>query len=353
MPIQSFRLDMMSPLHVGEMGVGQEETLDYIPSDTLFSALVMTWLELPEYRTLIDDLAHWSSRGPALLLTSAFPYLGEVHLFPRPHLPVQPQNGGKSYKRIRWVTESIFQSLVTEPTTKKIQHLWDDRAKEGPESIWRSTQDPLPTEAIWGRMRVPKVAVDRESNASNLFHVGRFHFGEEAGLWFSADGDSTWLSAVDVALHHLADVGVGGQRSRGNGRFRLADAPISSPMLVREQGQTAYQVLLSRLAPKSSQMDLLRRPSSSYQLVTVGGWSAGPGDRPLIRCRLRMLTEGSLIENSPHPPGKLVDVNPAHHLVSHPIYRYGYGYGVPVHLPQDWLDDVQSTGVAPKETTAP
>jgi CRISPR/Cas system CSM-associated protein Csm4 (group 5 of RAMP superfamily) len=38
-----YTLRFRAPLHIGERGIGQEETRDYVPADTLFSALCTMW----------------------------------------------------------------------------------------------------------------------------------------------------------------------------------------------------------------------------------------------------------------------------------------------------------------------
>lgn len=327
MASRAFRLDMKSPLHVGEMGIGQEETLDYIPSDTLFGALVTTWLEMGR-SDLVDGLPGWAERKPSLLLTSAFPCLGERLFYPRPRLLLQPKEGGKAFKKIRWVSASVFAKLIDQPTQQSLDALWSQEQVLAGE-VWVDVDEETSTDSLWQAMRVPKVTVDRVSNASTLFHVGRIHFADEAGLWFAAQGDEEWLDAVEEALNLLADSGIGGQRSRGNGRFvpsRLPDPGVFSG----STPATDYQVLLSRLAPTADQMNALRQPQSSYQLVTIGGWANTPGDNPLIRKRVRMLAEGSIVGGG--QLGQLVDVNPNSDIVRHPIYRYGYGLGVSVQL---------------------
>lgn len=331
MASRAFRLDMQSPLHVGEMGVGQEETLDYVPSDTLFGALVTTWLAMGR-QDLVDNLPSWKAAGAPLLLTSAFPSLADVLLLPRPKLLIQPKDGGKAYKKVRWVTQAIFERLVAQPTQMALDAAWEQRVLYAGESVWADASEQLAGVHSWGETRVPKVTVDRMSNASTLFHVGRVHFGEEAGLWFAAQGEEKWLDAVEEALPLLGDSGLGGQRSRGNGCFR-SQAAISPFADTATNNKAAYQVLLSRSAPTASQMEQLREAESSYQLVMVGGWASAPGDHPLIRQRVRLLAEGSIVAAG--QIGQLVDVNPAEHLVDHPIYRYGYGFGVPIQLPAD------------------
>jgi len=327
MATRAFCLNMKSPLHVGEMGVGQEETLEYVPSDTLFAALVTTWLEMGRQQ-LVEELPTWEKNGPSLRLTSAFPCLGETLLYPRPLLLMQPKNGDKVYKKVRWVSRSIFDKMLEDPTQTTLDSLWAQGAAH--DGVWVDAGESAITEQSWATTRVPKVTVDRMSNASTPFHVGRVHFGDQVGLWFAAEGEPVWLDALDEALELLADSGLGGQRSRGNGVFVLEK--LATPALVAvAEGESGYQVLLSRTAPREAQMDALRGDKSSYQLVTVGGWASAPGDHPLIRQRVRMLAEGSIVAAG--PIGQLVDVNPAYHLVDHPIYRYGYGFGVSINVP--------------------
>lgn len=351
MATRAFRLAMQSPLHVGRAGVGFEETQAYIPSDTLFSALVITWLEMGEPEA-VEGLRESFEENPPLLLTSAFPILGHVMLLPRPRLEPTGQQGGdsssrKKFKKVQWVSHTLFQQIL--------------QGQGGPEPLWQSgvtIQDGQvlvsadearqiagaldkpalvstikPGEAAdlhgWQEAKAPHVTVDRNSNASTIYHVGRVHFAQGCGLWFMAKGKDTWLDRTAGALDLLQDSGIGGQRSRGHGRFYLNEMGVP-PQLERATGN--YQVLLSRLAPKKTEMELLRQPHSRYDLVAVGGYSVYPGREAVIRQQVRLLSEGSIIGGSERPPGQLVDVKPE--IVRHPIYRYGFGYGVPIVLPE-------------------
>ena len=75
MPEAIYKLHLKGALHVGSWGIGREETLSYIPSDTLFGALVVAWAALGfALQPLLKD-------GPQapLRLTSVFPFAGPVH----------------------------------------------------------------------------------------------------------------------------------------------------------------------------------------------------------------------------------------------------------------------------------
>jgi CRISPR-associated protein Csm4 len=186
--------------------------------------------------------------------------------------------------------------------------------------------DTLP---LWREQNTPKVTVDRVANAGAIFHVGRLHFAPGCGLWLMARGEADWLNRTEAALRLLADSGLGGQRSRGNGQFTI-DA-ITPPSLANVQA-TDHACLLSRLAPRVDEMGLLRKEDASYQLVTVGGFTGTAGEQPVVRRQVRMLTEGSIIGHSERTPGQLVNVTPGSISVGHSIYRYGYGFTVPAQI---------------------
>lgn len=350
MPTRAFSLAMQTPLHVGRAGIGFEETIEYVPSDTLFSALVVTWLQMGEY-ALVDEIENSFKTTPALQLSSAFPTIGGVRLLPRPRLNFTGQKGTsapesaeqperKKFKKVQWVSEKVFQHITNHADGLSLENLWREAKLVQDGSVWvsESERNQIATAldknadhdlAGWQVARVPHVVVDRNSSASTLYHVGRVHFAEKSGLWFLVRGDVAWLDRVERALLLLADEGIGGQRSRGHGRFDL-DSQVDVPTFGATDGN--YQILLSRVAPKAEEMDLLRAKNSRYDLVTVGGYSTYPGRESVVRRRVRLLAEGSIIQNSQTPPGQLVDVKPE--IVDHPIYRYGYGFGVPITLPE-------------------
>ena len=369
MATQAFRLAMRAPLHVGEAGVGLEETLSYLPSDTLFSALVVTWLETQRYASWVDMLDSTFATAPPLLLTSAMPYAGDVRFFPRPMLPTPPREGGKRFKRMRWVSERIFEQLIQNISVADMEALWRAASQElaGPRvragliqdgAVWVTQTERAEIAAAldkptsgdltcWSVEQAPRVTIDRISESSNLFHIGRTHFAKNCGLWCVASGEDKWVKAAEYALHLLADSGMGGLRSRGHGAFRIGTEQTWADI---PSADGAHQVLLGRLAPTHAQMGYLKAPGASYELVTVGGWANGAGDDPLIRQRLRMLAEGSIVESSDHALGYLADVNPPGDSagarktppppkVDHPIFRNGYGFGVNLKLNETMLEE--------------
>jgi CRISPR-associated protein Csm4 len=328
MPI--FDLTLRSPLYLGEfVGINRETTLDWIPSDTLFAAMVTAWVQqgvdVKVRLTAID------APRPALTMTSAFPRAGAVRFYPAP--PRKPVRlfdvlDTKTLKKITWLSKGVLDQLVQ---SDAIPAYADENFLHG-KSIWLTTTEreevePLLSEdeegqlSLWRKQIVPHVTVDRASNASNLFHTGRVTFGEDCGLWFGVRGEVEWARA---ALSYLADAGLGGLRSTGHGAFEAHDQAIDLPELKTNE----WGLCLSRYAPQSEDEieQGLQQPQSTYQLVTVGGWCQDDDGHHWRRRAVRMLAEGAVLPASAR--GGLVPVQPEH-VMKRAVYRSGLAFLIP------------------------
>ena len=161
--------------HVGGLGVGREATLEHVPSDTLYSALVSAWLATGD-RGPFDV--------PPLRLTSAFPRIGDLRIFPKPCLRVrvsaaQREVLGKLLSAGRWCSERIFRQLIrgVDVTALAVQTNFV-------RGVWFHPDDPPPAGTQWfweNDEPVPHVAIDRLSNSPNLFHTGRTTYAPGVG----------------------------------------------------------------------------------------------------------------------------------------------------------------------------
>lgn len=345
---QIYQLIFNGPLYVGALGIDRENTLSYLPSDTLFSALVTAWVNQGQ-RALVKQLPDYR-RNPAALplrLSSAFPYAGPVRFFPRPlrYLPeLEATVDPKRFKQTEWLSETIFNQLrqgqvptEADPVANFVQNkkVWLTRAERAQISqaldIADAPDDPYMALRLWGQSIVPRVAVDRRDNGSNLFHTGRLVFAQNCGLWFAARGEA--LDLLAVALDYLQDEGLGGFRAIGHGAFQWREwtgLPALPP-----PGTEAYSLNLSRLAPTASEVENnLRGPHASeaaYKLVTVGGWCRDDAAHAWRRKRVRLLAEGAYLGAQPEPVGQLVDVTPdgvGQFSAEHRVYRYGLAFPV-------------------------
>ena len=112
-----FDLTVKNALHLGEFtGVNRDKALDWVPSDSLFAAIVEAWAQLKVDVT--DRLKGFFDQetDPPLRLTSAFPRAGDVRFYPAP--PVLPSGmavfQGASYKKakkVRWLSQQVLDAV--------------------------------------------------------------------------------------------------------------------------------------------------------------------------------------------------------------------------------------------------
>jgi CRISPR type III-A-associated RAMP protein Csm4 len=256
-----------------------------------------------------------------------------VRFFPAPaRLPgylYKESLSPKAFKRVRWISPDILQSLVAGhvPPANPENFLHDG-------TVWLSDQEfeivkPQLQQGLdgrrtlWREQIIPHAAIDRASGASALFHAGRVTFSRDCGLWFAVDQPGDSLRDV---IHFLSDSGLGGLRSTGHGAFTFTES--DEPLAMT---QDAWGLCLSRFAPATSQdiVEGLQSRSSAYRLVTVGGWCQDDTGRPWRRRNVRLIAEGAILPAN--VTGGIVDVRPdkVPQFANRPVYRYGLPYLIP------------------------
>ncbi|MBX0330705.1 type III-A CRISPR-associated RAMP protein Csm4 [Oscillochloris sp. ZM17-4] len=345
--MQAFRLRPRSGFHFGQHGIDVEQTVERCPSDTLYSALFIESLrwKLPFF----SPPANHDDDGPLdppLLLSSAFPYIGEVQLLPRPQLriPISESAGSKWLKRLEYVSPTIFGMIAAGGDATLDPYLKDQGRLLMGGKVWVAHADGalpvhengMPIETFWQVEQNPHVAVDRGQATSNYFQVGKVSFAKDCGLYLLAE--ERQLGAADsllALLRYLGDSGLGGRRSAGQGQFTVERAEVPT-MPTPESPQR--MVLLSRYRPSGAEIaDKVFGRQASYGLVRVGGWLQSPTSTAAAqrRMNLRMLSEGSVVQLRPDgspPLGTICDVRPRYAVgeFPHPVWRYGLAMGVPI-----------------------
>ena len=319
-----FHLALRGALHVGEaVSIDRETVLEWLPSDSLFAALVTAWAQTgADVKARLEPF----TRGePPFRISSAFPWVNGIRFFPAPAaFPESATLEGKTAKRVRWLSASVLERLRGgEPvSTDALVHrgtVWI--TPEESERLRARYSDDDGKIRLWQSFVVPRVTVDRASNTSNLFHAGRVSFAEGDGLWFAGRGAQTdW---VREALKVLADTGLGGLRNYGHGAFTLNDGADDLP----DSPSADAGMLLSRYAPGDADeiRATLQSDGAAYQLKTVGGWCTDDTGQAWRRRMVRLVAEGALLPNVARARGKLVDVRPdkVSQFTARAVYRYG------------------------------
>ena len=336
-----YRLTFNTQLHLGrasgpaqEGSLGLEKTETYIPADTLFSAICQTWTSFYDIETLTDFLRGYTDDSEILpfMLTSAFPFAGDVYLFPKPfhYSPIKDEERESSIllkksKRLEYVSQSVFQDIVSGKSPE-----FDGSQLMNGEKVWGSSAERNQLKGligddltIWTTNTRPRVTLGSRNSGSDIWHVETVQFNTSCGLWFAAqfDSDDT-KQKIETVLRVLGDTGIGGERNAGYGIFDFTETTVEIPTV--EAGDQF--VTLSPVCPKSSEeLEQLLTGDIAYTLNPFSGWVSATGTAAR-RKQVNMFAEGSVLHTSDAQVGRLVDTRPDNW--SHPVYRYGYAWQV-------------------------
>jgi CRISPR-associated protein Csm4 len=316
---------------------GLEGAMPHLLADTFFSALCHGWLRLYGQDDLEALLAHFLTDHPPWRMSDGFPYFIDHHRA----IPLLPKPAFSYATRTHSSDAPELCASIQKKKLKKLQYLMCEDLpvfiREGLNPELLEEYDRL--ENLWATEIIPQVSVSRTGGDASPFRVNYLRFSEQSGLWVLFDmTDSAYLEKLKPVLEHLGeDVGIGGEKSTGAGRFapewpeadnqaaRLLGELQSALNFTPDATQLCY--LLSLFNPKTEEISIVRDPESHYQIIERRGFhysmdQGWPG--PVKKRPVGMLMAGSLL---PTPvQGRLVDVTPALESKEdppHPLYRYG------------------------------
>lgn len=280
-----YKLRFPSGLHLDAGSYGFETSEVMIHSDTLFSALCCTanllggdsWV-----KKLLDDL----------VISSAFPYVGEKLFFPKPLHMAQPRFGQdkyseqKAYRKVRFFEKSLLESALQNKLDIPIIFN-DEQVRNG---CWfNGTADE-----VYKTIEHPRIVIDRITSQTTIFHFQEVHFSPDCGLFFFADcgGDSQLETILNASLGLLGDEGIGSDGTVGKGLFSFT-IDKSFPGLPTLSDNRYY--LLSLYHPAPNEVPHILPENSNYDIITRRGWSSAWGGMDLRRQSLRMFMEGSVL----------------------------------------------------------
>ncbi|MEA3351691.1 MAG: type III-A CRISPR-associated RAMP protein Csm4 [Chloroflexota bacterium] len=337
--------------HFGRRGLGLEESGVSFPSDSLFAALVARKAILHGDQKTAAFCAHFMDRKPPFALTSVFPRAGTVRFLPPPMLKMGqiPADGPrpKKLKRVNFVSERVFRQLIA---GESLASLWGQTEKAHKETIvfFGDEREKFPkrfrqTEPkdlqLWKVVQRPRVAIERHSSASTIYHSGQTAFNYGCGLWFGIQ----WLgkkreqlaNQVHLLLDELGYAGLGGERSSG---FGVCQIKKTETVTFPDQDGD-YWTTLSRYLVHEEETHLLQAPRAAYALQNVGGWVGTLSSKAQRRRSVNLLVEGSVLgPANHHPPGQMVDVQPdygGNQPLDHAVWRNGFAVAVGVQVDEE------------------
>ncbi len=332
------RLPAAGPWRIGPDSGAHNRAGSLLHSDALYSALCSAMAHLGLLEDWLDAIFK-DRAGPALRLSSCYPFQEDVHYIVPPQSLWPPAPSPKvRWKGARFVPLSVVATLLSERTLD--------------EELWRVdglSQCLVSAEQSQGPFRATIrscAAVDRLSGSVETYQIACLEFSPRAGMWAlgmwaSWEAKALWDGPVRSAVRLLADSGLGGKRSLGWGRaeepeFRegvmpelILKARVGVQLGPEGEAQlppeTAYW-LLGLFSPLET--DNVDWGRGSYSLLTRGGRVESPAAPGRVKKFSRMVTEGSVVVAGAPPCGAALDVAPEG--VGHPVYRAGFAFAVPV-----------------------
>lgn len=295
-----YRLRFPSALHVDSRGSGAPESIDeHLRSDTLSAALCLAW-------SAIFEKDKGVFLKPPFLVSSAFPYIDDIFLFPVPAWPIWEDASlalRKQVKSIHWLSEDLFRQLLDG------RRLYFRQCVLLPGGLAVSEEEAACRPALKGRQvfsltERQRVLVDRFGVAPDggLFFFALQFFDHGAGLYFLADGAPSVLPKLRAALTFLGDSGLGADRNSGLGHFTILDeGEINLGMSAGDGGWMTLS--LFNPGADDSIEDLTER--CAYKLTTRSGWISGS---TMGRAPVRVFGEGAFFAS--RPKGRILPTLP-------------------------------------------
>ena len=295
-----FTLKFLTPVHFGDTanGGGLDKFSLQCSADTLFAALCNEAANKGSdaVETLVKKTAE-----SKIVFSSLFPYWrtadDDLYFYlPKPLLKLEQeeQRFAKSFEEIKQLATKLKKQ-------KKSTYIRASQINSLLESGSSDRQFAVPEFAA--PLVAGRVALREEKPLP--YYVGSYVFSENSGLYFilGVEHEEEFMLIKELLLS-LGYSGIGGKRSSGYGKFKLADDELElfddggvydddtaiALMLYNEKSK--HQMCLAPVCPHADELAVVKQ--GSYKLIKRGGFIASSAAKDNIkRNSIYMLQEGS------------------------------------------------------------
>lgn len=324
-----------TPLHLGRGSEELDRTEVIYHSDSLKSAIYSVGLEM---------FREWQDAGEffnGFKISSCFPFAGQELFLPKPMNGKRILFNGepeetmpKKVKKVEFLSLDCLLKYLDQGTNAlevEKGHVSDDGAficKEK-ETLTNLKAGPgrkgvFYTTGIQQRVRVPGPEMNEDAVP---FYIDRIYFNEGCGLYFLARfTNETIRNQVLEALRMLGGMGIGTDRTVGNGHFVFDPERDCAMLTLSEPISSDYQMSLGLYLPIPDELGQIELKESSWNLLKRGGFIAGSSNearRHLRKKSIYMFGEGSVFKTNKVLSGTRADLAPEWHEPIHPVWRCG------------------------------
>ena len=322
-----FKLHFLTPLHIGLGRSTYDFSSSELHSDTITAALASIKAQQGASSEEIADMLR------KVVVSSAFPYVGDMLFLPKPLFVDQINIEGKdvaeyrkAVKSVQYIESSVWTGLLSGQPV----HITESQLKDkyiipkGRNEFINPIRKQVACRA--------SVSRSGEDN-TEPFYFEWLYFDSscDCGLYFIADAESTVMQEIESLLVTLGETGIGTDRTVGGGQFEVKCSEINFPDA--DSNSTGW-LSLSLYLPSLSEQKSFDLSKSCYNLICRGGYMSGSTNenlRHLWKKSIYMYQEGSVFYTEECPVGNIVDLRPNWNgQEMHPVYRSGKALFIPV-----------------------
>jgi CRISPR-associated protein Csm4 len=321
--LRTVTIRLRSSIHLGEREGWLEDTSALPLADTLFSAFCNGYRLLYGGQALTQFLNMFSTENIPVRISSAFPEWDGFRYFP---IPLNQTSAEKELKKICWVEQNGFERLLKGERLEDV--ITNSQASCLPLRFIDESDVKKPS-MPWDIQEVPRIGLDRTHNdpGDSYFYFGQTWFRPGASFFFLADvGNDIHWEHFKAVWRVLADEGIGGDRSVGNGLYH---EPSFGSLNLSVPDYADGCLLLSLFYPLQSEQDVFT--NAYYEFIERKGYLYSPLAQGLRRQGVRLFKTGSVLSTPKPLAGMLVPVTPGI-FSDHEVYRYGIAMTVPCFL---------------------
>ena len=317
--VQAVKLLFNGGLHIGRGAEELDKTATTYGSDALKSALFA--VGLPYYPEWGENPERFFK---AFSISSVFPWYGNELFLPKPgnirfHFEQSDDlTDAKKAKKISYLSAGIFRNWVKDPDELvkiKQKHIGDSSF------LFTENANKFLHIAVQQRVQMP---AGGEGGDTRPYYFERLLFAENSGLYFLISfHDDEIRPKIMHVLNILGDIGIGTDRTVGNGQFTVDSLEeFEIPI-----GHRGLQMTLGLYLPEREELETMNLEESHWNLLKRGGYiaaSQNPENRSLRKNNIYFFGEGSTFKSSAILKGRFVDLQPSNvHTAMHPVWRCG------------------------------